>query len=30
MDFSTEAPLMADANGLYPIPEPGRKGKREY
>jgi predicted dehydrogenase len=30
MDLSTDAPLMADANGLYPIPEPGRKGKREY
>ena len=24
------APLIADANGRYPIPEPGRKGKREY
>jgi predicted dehydrogenase len=33
LDTLTErspAPLKADADGLYPIPEPGRKGKREY
>lgn len=24
------APVQADANGFYPIPEPGRKTKREY
>ena len=23
-------PVKADANGLYPVPEPGRKTKREY
>ncbi|MCX8157790.1 MAG: Gfo/Idh/MocA family oxidoreductase [Verrucomicrobiae bacterium] len=26
----TPAPLQADAQGRYPVPEPGRKGKREY
>jgi predicted dehydrogenase len=26
----SEAPLVADANGRYPVPEPGRKGMREY
>jgi hypothetical protein len=26
----SEAPLIADANGRYPVPEPGRKGMREY
>ena len=25
-----EAPLVADANGLYPVPAPGIKTKREY
>jgi hypothetical protein len=24
------APLLADASGVYPIPEPGRKKDREY
>jgi predicted dehydrogenase len=27
---NSEAPLKADANGRYPVPEPGRKGLREY
>jgi len=27
---SSPAPLQADPNGRYPVPEPGRKGKREY
>jgi predicted dehydrogenase len=27
---NSPAPLIADANGRYPVPEPGRKGKREY
>jgi predicted dehydrogenase len=26
----SEAPLKSDANGRYPVPEPGRKGMREY
>ena len=26
----TPAPLQPDAQGRYPVPEPGRKGKREY
>ena len=30
MNADSEAPLKADANGRYPIPEPGRKGMREY
>ena len=24
------APVQADASGKYPVPEPGKKGKREY
>ncbi len=28
--FNSPAPLQADANGKYPIPEPGIKKKREY
>ena len=27
---SSPAPLVADANGRYPVPEPGRKKKHEY
>jgi predicted dehydrogenase len=27
---SSPAPLVADANGKYPVPEPGHKKKREY
>jgi hypothetical protein len=30
LNADSEAPLTADANGRYPIPEPGRKGMREY
>jgi predicted dehydrogenase len=30
MNADSEAPLKADANGRYPVPEPGRKGMREY
>jgi predicted dehydrogenase len=30
LNADSEAPLKADANGRYPIPEPGRKGMREY
>jgi len=30
MNADSEAPLKADAKGRYPIPEPGRKGMREY
>jgi len=26
----SEPPLKSDANGLYPVPEPGKKRKREY
>ena len=26
----SDAPLKADATGKYPVPEPGRKGMREY
>ena len=29
MTFDSPAPVLADANGLYPVPMPGRK-KREY
>ncbi len=28
--MTSAAPVLADANGLYPVPEPGRKTKREY
>jgi len=28
--MDSPAPVLADANGLYPVPEPGRKTKREY
>lgn len=27
---SSSAPLLADADGKYPVPQPGRFGKREY
>ena len=30
LTMDSPAPLKADANGLYPIPEPGRKTKREF
>jgi predicted dehydrogenase len=30
LNADSEAPLKADAQGRYPIPEPGRKGMREY
>lgn len=30
MTVNGPAPVMSDANGRYPVPEPGRKGKREY
>lgn len=30
LNEKSEAPLVADANGRYPVPEPGRKGMREY
>lgn len=30
MTFDSPAPIQADANGLYPIPEPGIKKTREY
>jgi hypothetical protein len=30
LNENSEAPLKADANGRYPVPEPGRKGMREY
>jgi predicted dehydrogenase len=30
MTFESPAPVRADANGKYPVPEPGIKKKREY
>jgi predicted dehydrogenase len=27
---NSPAPVQPDANGIYPLPQPGRKGKREY
>ncbi len=30
LTFDSPAPVQADGNGLYPIPEPGKKTKREY
>ncbi len=30
LTFDSPAPLQADANGLYPVPEPGVKKNREY
>ena len=30
VDWNSPAPLVADANGRYPVPEPGIKRDREY
>ena len=30
MTLDGEAPVIADANGRYPVPEPGIKKKQEY
>ena len=30
LTMASSAPVQADADGKYPVPEPGRKGKREY
>lgn len=30
LTYDSPAPVLADANGLYPVPMPGTKGKREY
>jgi predicted dehydrogenase len=30
LTFDSPAPVQADANGFYPVPEPGKKTKREY
>jgi len=30
LDADSTAPLVAGPDGRYPVPEPGRKGKREY
>ena len=30
LKMDSPAPLLASANGKYPVPEPGRKGKREF
>ena len=30
LNYETPSPLMPGADGLYPVPEPGRKGEREY
>lgn len=30
MDFSSPAPVLPDENGVYPVPMPGMKGRREY
>jgi len=30
LTFDSAAPVLADANGKYPIPEPGIKRDREY
>jgi len=30
LTFNSPAPVQADADGFYPVPEPGRKTKREY
>ncbi len=29
-NMDSPAPLVADASGKYPIPEPGRKGQSEF
>ncbi len=28
--LDSPAPVKADKDGKYPVPEPGRKGRREY
>jgi hypothetical protein len=30
LTFDSPAPVQADGNGFYPVPEPGKKTKREY
>ena len=30
MTINSPAPVRADANGKYPIPQPGKTGKREF
>jgi hypothetical protein len=30
LTMDSPAPLLADANGRYPVPEPGKKQNREY
>ncbi|MBI3877315.1 MAG: Gfo/Idh/MocA family oxidoreductase [Verrucomicrobia bacterium] len=30
LTFDSPAPVQADANGFYPVPEPGKKTKREF
>jgi hypothetical protein len=30
LDMNSPTPLLADANGRYPVPEPGIKKDREY
>jgi len=30
LTLDSDAPLMPEANGLYPVPMPGKKGMREY
>ena len=30
LTFESDAPVKADADGKYPVPEPGRKRDREY
>jgi hypothetical protein len=30
LTMDSPAPVRADANGLYPVPEPGKKTKREF
>jgi hypothetical protein len=30
LTMDSPAPLLADANGVYPIPEPGIKKQREF
>jgi hypothetical protein len=27
---NSPAPVLADANGIYPLPQPGRKTRKEY
>jgi hypothetical protein len=30
LTMDSPAPVRADASGLYPVPEPGKKTKREF